>query len=40
MEEQLTDYQLKKMLQMIYMIVDQCENLEEAKAKIQQLATK
>lgn len=35
--EEMTDFQFKKLLQMIKEILDSCEDLEEAKAKIQKL---
>ncbi len=37
MEENMTDKQFKTILEMVGMILDGCEDLEEAKAKVQKL---
>lgn len=37
MEDKMTDKQFKTILQMFSMILDGCENLEEAKEKVEKL---
>lgn len=37
MEEPMTDLQFKKLFEMVLMILDGCNDLDEAKAKIQKL---
>ncbi len=37
MEENMTDKQFQKILEMVKMILDGCEDLEEAKEKIEAL---
>ena len=37
MEDNMTDRQFDKILKMVSMILDGCENLEEAKAKVKEL---
>lgn len=37
MEENMTDYQFKKLLQMVLTIINECETIEEAKEKISAL---
>ena len=37
MEEGMTDYQFKIMLKMLYMLIDSCKDIEEAKSKIDEL---
>lgn len=37
MEENMTDYQFKKLLQMVLAIINECETIDEAKEKINAL---
>lgn len=37
MEDNMTDYQFKKLLQMVLTIINECETIEEAKEKISAL---
>jgi hypothetical protein len=37
MKENMTDKQMDKMLKMVSMILDGCDNLEEAKEKVAEL---
>ena len=37
MEDNMTDRQFDKILKMVSMILDGCENLEEAKEKVKEL---
>lgn len=39
MEENMTDFQFKKLLQMILQILEDCESIEEAREKIKALLT-
>ena len=37
MDEILTDFQFKKILEMVYNIVDRCESIEEVKQALKEL---
>lgn len=37
MEELMTDFQFKKIIEMVYSIIDKCQSIEEVKAELQKL---
>lgn len=37
MEENMTDFQFKKILEMVYNIVERCDSIEEVKAALKEL---